>query len=125
MFATAELVDGWSVNSSQFTWTGNRNGRQSFSTLDRIYFSKDLFTINSQIADWSLSLSDHAMVLATFSESKNETKHHCAVPRLDPRILEDLETRLMMEQEFERMNQEASKEWNPNPLRETGCPWSG
>ena len=117
IFSTVELVDGWSLTKEvNFTWTGNRNGQQSFSTLDRIYFSKNLM-LKEKTTDWSLSLSDHAMVLASFNDVTAQKNPCPSVPRLDPRILEDSETTAMMDSEFNRLHSEAL-DWDPHTALE-------
>ena len=115
MFTTAELLDGWDiVPNKEFTWTSNRNGSQIFSTLDRILFSDSEIKLKTKSVDWSLSLSDHAMVLATFEDKKTNQQRCNLIPRLDARILDDKEAREMLTAEFGRLMDEASQAWDPH-----------
>ena len=115
MFNTAELVDGWANVTKRFTWTNSRNGKQMFSTLDRIMYSDSKLTLKTKDVDWSLSLSDHAMVLATFSDPYSKAKTpFVPIPRLDPRVLEDDEARRILDGEFQTLMDNASPDWNPH-----------
>ena len=115
IFCTAELKDGWTAaGSKEFTWSTNRNGKQIFSTLDRIMFSETKLILRKKEVDWSLSLSDHAMVLATFTSVVSNRKPCNFIPRLDPRILEDTDARRILDQEFESLMNNASADWTPH-----------
>ena len=115
MFSTAELTDGWSAaGAKDFTWTSSRNGKPIFSTLDRILFSDTKLTLKTKKVDWSLSLSDHAMVLATFMKVVSNRKPCNFIPRLDPRILQDKDACRILDQEFQTLMDNASVTWSPH-----------
>ena len=115
MFTTAELTDVWKQSAvKSFTWTANRNGKQQYSTLDRIFFNKSLLIFREIEIDWSLSLSDHAMVRVAFDDPTTNRNPRNFIPRLDPRILDDPEARVMLDDEFSRLCGEASPDWNPH-----------
>ena len=115
MFNTAELVDGWdNVTNKEFTWTSNRNGSQMFSTLDRIFFSESKLKLKEKVVDWSLSLSDHAMVKATFEDKKTNQQRCNLIPRLDSRMLDDRDACEMLKIEFEQLMEDASPDWDPH-----------
>ena len=115
MFDIAELVDGWSfAPATLHTWSSNRNGKQMFSTLDRIMFSEVNLSLLTKEVDWSLSLSDHAMVRATFKDLRSNRKPCNFIPRLDARILDDAETTRIMDTEFRNLMDNASPDWNPH-----------
>ena len=77
MFDQAGLIDAWvNVAEPSFTWTTNRTGQQAFSTLDRILYSMDVLKFSEQIADWSISISDHAAVVAGF-DYKDRNRKKC------------------------------------------------
>ena len=115
MFDTAEMVDCWTVAPKRYhTWYTNRNGKQMFSTLDRVMFGGNHLKLVSIDVDWSLSLSDHAMVLATFKDESSHRKPFNFIPRLDPRILEDREACQTLNSEFESLMDKAQQDWNPH-----------
>ena len=117
IFDTAELTDVWKLAADKnFTWTTSRNGKQQFSTLDRILFNKSKLILKETDVevDWSLSMSDHAMVRAFFDDPAANRNPCNFIPRLDPRILEDQEARAMLDEEFERLMNDVSPAWNPH-----------
>ena len=115
MLETAELEDGWvTAPKKQFTWSANRLGKQMFSTLDRVMYTKGNLKLKSKDVDWSLSLSDHAMVRATFDDPMSNRKGTNFIPRLDPRILDDEETCRIMDEEFRTMMSHALQTWDPH-----------
>ena len=115
MLVTAELTDAWKVSPNKsFTWTVNRNGRQLYSALDRFLFSKDKLSLVDTEVDWSLSLSDHAMLKTIFSDPVSIRNPCNFIPRLDSRILDDKETCALLNQEFDNLMDGASPGWNPH-----------
>ena len=117
----ADLTDGWArSNSSSYTWTSSRSGQQSFSTLDRILFTSSTLTLQQQSADWSLSVSDHAAVVATYNEVKNSNNNANFIPRLDPRLLLDPEGKDALDETFREMFDQRARDWNPHVRLEYG-----
>ena len=115
MFNAADLTDGWTVTDKKaFTWTTSRYGKQIFSTLDRIWFSGPKLTLKTKDVDWSLSLSDHAMVTATFDNVPPNCNRRNFISRLDPRMLDDQEARQILDDEFRTLMDSAAPDWNPH-----------
>ena len=114
MFDQIEVTDGWQKVGPCFTWTTNRTGQQSFSTLDRIYYSPAYLKLIKQVADWSLSVSDHAAVIASYALVKQRCTNSVSIPRLDPRMLQDLEATTMMDEIFQEMFEQRSAGWSPH-----------
>ena len=116
LFNQSNLTDSWQkVKLSQpcYTWTSNRSGQPSFSTLDRVLFTENKLSFLNVVADWSLSISDHAAVIAKFDEIA--TRHHSVlIPRLDPRLLLDQEGKATMDEIFREMYDQRSADWNPH-----------
>ena len=113
----AELKDGWRcLTKPSFTWTSSRTGQQSFSTLDRILFSNENLNLEHQRADWTLSISDHAAVIATYCEVRNHATNSVCnfLLRLDPRLLQDREGSQIMDETFLEMYSQRSPDWNPH-----------
>ena len=115
IFSGLELVDGWVKSKTKsFTWTSCRNGRQIFSTLDRVLFTETKIVLRSKTADWSLSLSDHAAVTALFDLPNAHAKQKSFIPRLDPTILEDPECTRLMNEVYSEMMANAIPTWDPH-----------
>ena len=114
MFHNLNLKDGWDEASKrEFTWTSNRTGQPSFSTLDRILYTDGL-KLHYKTTDWSLCLSDHAAVIATFKKSFSTRNNSALPPRLDPRILLDQEGKREMDVAFRDLVNQALPNWNPH-----------
>ena len=113
----ADLKDGWrSLVQPCYTWTSSRTGQQSFSTLDRILFSSGSLNLDKQIVDWSMSVSDHAAVIATFKDVRNADSNATCnfIPRLDPRLLLDQDGLKILDETFTEMFDQQSPDWNPH-----------
>ena len=110
-----QLVDGWDVAAKRcYTWTTNRYGQQSFSTLDRILFRSSSLRFLNKTVNWSLSISDHAAVIATFEKNEVKKGRSALISRLDPRILSDPEAIRVMDETFGELFQQRSHSWNPH-----------
>ena len=115
LFDDLSLVDCWDeAPSRMFTWTSNRTGTQSFSTLDRILYRNDRLRLSSNKANWSLCVSDHAAVTATFLNINICSSKSPLIARLDARLLQDLEGRTVLEDEFRELINQAAVAWNPH-----------
>ena len=110
-----DLTDGWeTAKRRMFTWSTSRLGVQTYSTLDRIAFNGNLFNMENKVTDWSLSVSDHAAVIATFNKaiiSANRSRLSC---RLDPSVLLDVEGRELINEAFRELREQESPNWNPH-----------
>ena len=114
IFAQAGLVDGWNLASSrQFTWTTCRTGEPAFSVLDRVLFNEEQLCLEDKVVDWSLSVSDHAAVIARFKK-KVIIKSGTLLSRLDPRVLQDEEGRTLLNDAFNELFRQTSPQWNPH-----------
>ena len=117
MLNQADLTDGWQKVKSHtpcYTWTSNRSGQTSFLSLDRVLYSENKLTLNGQTADWSISISDHAAVVARFDEVRVSHSHAVLLPRLDPATLLDPEGRTTMDEVFREMFDQRSADWDPH-----------
>ena len=115
MFEQNGLTDSWDdVVEPGHTWTSSRTGIQAFSTLDRLFYSKASLNFVNQIADWSVSISDHAAVIANFSFVNSGCHKTISVPRLDPRVLMDPEGTKELNDVFREMFEQRSHEWTPH-----------
>ena len=115
MFNHLNLEDGWEKVPSEFTWNSSRTGIPTFSTLDRILYTKDHFKLLMQTTNWALSLSDHAAVEASFElrEGRPNNKNS-QISRLDSRLLTDPEGCQHLESRFRELHDQAMPEWNPH-----------
>ena len=114
LFQQENLVDGWDLATKRcFTWTSNRSGQPAFSTLDRILFNNDLVKFKDKVSDWSLSVSDHAAVIATF-ELIHSVQRSTFISRLDPRLLLDQDGKRLLDEAFDELFEQRSAQWNPH-----------
>ena len=114
MLNRVNLIDGWSCAAKRsFTWTSNRTGTPAFSTLDRVLFTKDEFDFAEMIADWSLSLSDHAAVVIKFKHTKMSQKP-TFISRLDPRLLQDQDGKVVLDNAFQELFAQRLPTWDPH-----------
>ena len=104
------LVDIWEEKSS-FTW--NRPNSDSFSTIDHIFYSKENFTLLKTDTDWSVSLSDHAMVIVTMGIVSTLAPKKSHMIRLDPSTL-DLENKERLTDEINDLLRQIPNHWNPH-----------
>ena len=115
MLNNLNLEDCWNVASEKsYTWTSNRTGVQAFSTLDRVFFSKDNFCLSGAEADWATSLSDHAAVTARLEVKNVKCNNNSHISRLDPRLLLDAEGRLHLDDRYRELKDQAQADWNPH-----------
>ena len=102
------------VDRKNFTWTTGRTGQQAFSILDRILFTKEKFALSGMSADWALSVSDHAAVIATFSNMNKTIRKPTLISRLDPRLLLDAEGTTALDQKFRELFDQRPPDWDPH-----------
>ena len=116
-FSQSNLTDCWQkvkLHQPCYTWNSNRSGQPSFSTLDRILFTESQLSFKDVVADWSLSISDHAAVIASFTEIRTRRHNAILIPRLDPRLLLDQEGKTTMDEVFREMFDQRSANWDPH-----------
>ena len=99
---------------AQFTWATNRTGEQAFSTLDRVLYTKESFSVNDVNADWGLTVSDHAAVVATLKNPNKRNFKSSLISRLDARILLDTECSEKLMEVFLELYEQRSSMWNPH-----------
>ena len=115
MLNQLNVEDGWDkVPEKHFTWTSSRTGTPTFSTLDRILYTKDHFKLLTKTTDWALSLSDHAAVKASFELNEVRPNNMSQISRLDPRLLTDPEGCRHMDNRFRELLDQALPDWNPH-----------
>ena len=108
------LVDVWESKPS-FTW--NRPNSESFSTIDHIFHSKGDFVLLKVTTDWSVSLSDHAMVIANLGIPNTSAPKRPNIPRLDPSIF-DPENKTRLIEEINEMLGQIPPHWDPHQTLE-------
>ena len=114
MLDRINLKDAWeAAPCKQYTWSTNRTGQEVFSTLDRVFFRQNEYLLKEIRTDWSLSLSDHAAVIASFQKHNVQPGGKSRIARLDPRLLMDPEGRTLLESTFRELKEQVLQEWNP------------
>ena len=104
------LVDVWE-SSKKFTW--RRPNSDCFSVIDHIFYAKELFDLVSADTDWSMSMSDHAAVLACLNIKSVDRRPRSKITRLDSNILKgDKEAEI--KEEIYKMINEAPPDWDPH-----------
>ena len=106
-----ELSDIWEKNAG-FTW--RRPNTDTFSTIDRILFSKNSLNVVSVSEIWSLSYSDHAAVEASFSRIDQKTRNRSKITRLDGSLAKIQWTKVKIEQDFNEMLATMPADWDPH-----------
>ena len=111
LLETSGMADIWN-NFNGFTW--RRPGTDSFSTIDRIAYSKDSLMPVSVKDDWTLSFSDHAAVEASFKDKKSKKSVRSRITRLDPHLAKVEWTRNKIETDFNEMYSTTPDVWDPH-----------
>ena len=115
LFAEAGLVDGWvEKGESSFTWMTNRNGKALHSTLDRIFYRKTSLNLQSKVSDWSVSVSDHAAVIAHFNNKESINRTFVHVTRLNSDLLLDKKWTELLDEHVQDMFQHRNPLWDPH-----------
>ena len=115
LFNNLRLTDGWENNGgTNFTWSTNRTGTQAFSTLDRICFTNAGLVLIEKKADWSMSISDHAAVVAKFNKAVKASNVSTIISRLDQRLLQDEAGRTILKEVFENLRDQSDATWSPH-----------
>ena len=115
MLQGINLKDLWQLAPDKlFTWTSSRTGQQSFSTLDRVLYTDNMFILKNISTDWAMSLSDHAAVVAKLNFGHNLNKKTSRISRLDPRLLLDVEGCEHLDSRFNELKGQALAGWNPH-----------
>ena len=104
------LIDIWK-SSKKFTW--RRPNTDCFSVIDHVFYSKEFLELVSANTDWSMSMSDHAAVLACLNTKSVGRRQRSRITRLDPNILKGDDAALIKEEIYKMIN-EAPLEWDPH-----------
>ena len=97
MLNNLNLVDGWETAPlKSFTWSTNRSGYQTSSTLDRVLYTSNHLCLLEKTVDWAMSLSDHAAVNASFRINTINNLKASQVSRLDPRLVAVVDENLLI-----------------------------
>ena len=94
-----------------FTW--RRPNTDCFSTIDHIFYSKDLFDLKSCETDWSMSMSDHAAVKVCLNGKTSNKSKRSRITRLDPSLLQGEEAEAI-KTEIYAMITDAPAQWDPH-----------
>ena len=111
MMDKANLKDMWS-EARGFTW--KRANSDSFSTIDRILFSQAFVELKYHSVNWALSASDHAAIEAGFTYCSREEKVRSKIPRIDPNLAKNPETRTQLYNEVDEMMKGLPQGWDPH-----------
>ena len=115
----AGLVDGWSEQGEvAFTWMNNRNGKTLHSTLDRVLFSRANIALKSLNVDWSVSVSDHAAVIAHLNVKSKSPKPFVHVHRLNSDLLKDAQWTSTLDNQVNELFQQRNPQWDPHQTLE-------
>ena len=108
----ADLRDAWGERVA-FTW--RRANTDTYSKLDRVmYRSNQVECVNIE-ANWSLSSSDHAAVIASFKIiGKSSSPRRINIARLDPSLLQDPNSSSRIRADFVEMYSNVDDNWNPH-----------
>ena len=104
------LMDVFEKKKS-FTW--RRPNTDCFSTIDHIFYSKDLFDLKSCETDWSMSMSDHAAVKVCLNGKTSNKSKRSRITRLDPSLLQGEEAEAI-KTEIYAMIKDAPAQWDPH-----------
>ena len=107
-----ELKDCWSGISKSFTW--RRGNSDIFSTIDRIMFSEKTLELEAVKSDWTLSLSDHAAVIAAFRKKDYDRPIRSKITRLDPSLAKNVVTSEEISRGFDEMIGTMPLDWIPH-----------
>ena len=111
LLRTAGLADVWDKFRA-FTW--RRPNTDTFSTIDRIYYSKNSLRPAAVQDFWSLSCSDHAAIEGNFELIEQKPKIRARITRIDPSIVKNKELRERLIKGFEDMISTSLPSWNPH-----------
>ena len=110
LFQDLNAVSIW-ANGPKFTW--RRPNSDCFSTIDHIFYSGDTLDLVAAETDWSLTMSDHAAVVASYKNKIGAKRPRSRIPRLDPSVLEG-EVAADIKNEIFAMINEAPAAWDPH-----------
>ena len=107
----AGMSDCWR-EGSRFTW--RRPNSDIFSTIDRVLFSEASLKMLDASSNWALSYSDHAEVAVSFESNDQKCFQRARIPRLDPSLIKERDTRSQIELDFVEMLNQGSASWDPH-----------
>ena len=111
MINTANLEDLWATNP-RYTW--RRPNSDSFSTIDRFLYNKDLLKVETINVNWSLSFYDHA-ALEVRLQPVGQVKHsQSRFSRLYPILAKHPLTMELVIAGFTEMIETMAHDWDPH-----------
>lgn len=112
MLLTFELADAWK-DKKGFSW--KRANSDSFSRIDRCFYSSNHLRLLELKTNWSLSMSDHAAVEVTLTAAKEaEANVKTKFARIDPTLFTDPALKERILSELENFIAMAPGDWNPH-----------
>ena len=107
----SSLEDCWDTTKG-YTW--RRPNTDTFSTIDRILFSKNDFKMIDCKTNWSLGFSDHAAVEASLNLSRVTPLPRTRMIRLHPTLAKDPSTKTAIIEGVEEMMSAVPDHWDPH-----------
>ena len=107
----SNLTDIWE-RKSEFTW--NRANSNSFSTIDRVLFSREQLNLKQSRTNWTLSVSDHAAIEVGFEPVGQVKSKRSNITRLDASLFKDEIIKSKITAEIEAMVNTSGSDWNPH-----------
>ena len=95
-----------------FTW--RRPNSEIFSTIDRLFFSKDKLILDNVSTNWSYGYSDHAAVKALFKSKEKRPLSRSKITRLDPSLAKSQRYSTEIELGYHTMLSSMPPDWNPH-----------
>ena len=111
LLASIGLKDIWEDRRG-FTW--RRPNSDTFSTIDRMFFSKTNLEMTKLTDHWSLSSSDHAAIEVHFKLVGKEPGIRSRITRLDPTLLKHPPTKEKILSEIQSLLGDAPTHWDPH-----------
>ena len=113
MLTDMNFKDSSDGKSDFYTW--RRPNSDSFSKIDRIFFTEQNFTLVKIFTNWSLSLSDHAAVIVELDNKNNsDNRNKTRISRIDASIFQDPIIKEKLIAEISEMYRMASQQWDPH-----------
>ena len=105
------LTDGWNGQKG-FSW--RRPNSDSFSRIDRFFFSQNSLQLTDFRTNWALSLSDHAALEFSLTAIDSKERRGTRIPRIDPTLFSDPTTKELILEELEALFGMSPADWNPH-----------
>ena len=106
-----QLVDIWETKRG-FTW--RRANSDSFSTIDRILYSKSSLKLGGVVENWSLSCSDHAALEVGFDLVRQAPQRRMRIARIEPSIIKSPELANQLTVGVNDLMRDVPGHWDPH-----------